>query len=374
MICLDMNNVSLKKIFFVIFFSLLLKACVTGDYVIETGQIYKGMGKVKVRNAMFDTYPGDDPFLADGGRQYYSDKKIEILWGYSRNKYYVFKNVTQPMNCGVFACKYGNGTLVSWHNTLTAAQNSLQPKKIAEKKEPKKTQPKKIEPKMTLDDSELIPAASGSGFFVTNTGYVVTNDHVIVGCRDVTIIQDGKYVKATVFAYDEKNDLAILKTNIKPKKFYRISRNDVKLLDDVVLAGYPLGTKISTGIKTSKGSITALAGVGNNYSNFQTDAALNKGNSGGPVLDRGGNVVGVAVAKWQEEGVESFNFGIKSSVLKSFAEANNIRLSTSSRPRITQAQLADLIQKGTVYIDCWLTVADIKRLVNQDSNKAFYSK
>ena len=183
-----------------------------------------------------------------------------------------------------------------------------------------------------------------------------------------------KYVRATVLAYDEKNDLAILKTSIKPKKFYRISRDDVKLLDDVVLAGYPLGTKISSGIKTSKGSITALAGLGNNYSNFQTDAALNKGNSGGPVLDRGGNVVGVAVAKWQEEGVESFNFGIKSSVLKSFAEANNIRLSTSSRPRITQAQLVDLIQKGTVYIDCWLTVADVKRLVNEDSNKAFYSE
>ena len=286
-------------------------------------------------------------------------------WGASYN------NQAEANKAALYYCnEYYDNCILTWEGRKKITSSKKQkPKQTAKKPKTKKTEPKK-----SLDDNELIPAASGSGFFITNAGHIVTNDHVIVGCRDVTITQDGKYVRATVLAYDEKNDLAILKTNIKPKKFYRISRNDVKLLDDVVLAGYPLGTKISSGIKTSKGSITALAGLGNNYSNFQTDAALNKGNSGGPVLDKGGNVVGVAVAKWQEEGVESFNFGIKSSVLKSFAEANNIRLSTSSRPRITQAQLVDLIQKGTVYIDCWLTVADVKRLVNEDSNKAFYSE
>ena len=166
----------------------------------------------------------------------------------------------------------------------------------AKKQKPKKQKPK---PKQEIAEAgnTLVPASSGTGFYVSNNGHIITNDHVIVGCRNVTITKDGKYVEVDVIAYDEKNDLAILKADIKPKKFYRISKKDPQLMDDVVVAGFPLGTKISTGIKTTKGSVTSLSGVGNNFSEFQTDAALNKGNSGGPIIDKGGNVIGVAVAK-----------------------------------------------------------------------------
>jgi serine protease Do len=72
----------------------------------------------------------------------------------------------------------------------------------------------------------------------------------------------------------------------------------VSLLEDVVVAGYPLGKQVSSAIKTHKGVVTALAGVGDNYSNFQTDASINQGNSGGPILDQKGNVVGIAVANF----------------------------------------------------------------------------
>ena len=174
--------------------------------------------------------------------------------------------------------------------------------------------------------------------------------------------------------YDEKNDLAILKTEVRPKKFYRISKKDPRLMDDVVIAGYPLGNKVSTGIKTTKGSVTSLSGVGNNFSEFQTDAALNKGNSGGPIIDKGGNVIGVAVAKLEGVGVEGFNFGIKSSVLKSFTNSNSLRLITASRSKMSQGQLTSLVTEGTVYIDCWLTISDIEKIMKQASEKAFYSE
>ena len=243
-------------------------------------------------------------------------------------------------------------------------------KKVVKKQKPKKKEPKQ---KISEDDNKLVPASSGTGFFVSNNGHIITNDHVIVGCRNVTITKDGKYVEVDVLAYDEKNDLAILKANLRPKKFYKISKKDPQLMDDVVIAGYPLGNKVSTSIKTTKGSVTSLSGIGNNFSEFQTDAALNKGNSGGPIIDKGGNVIGVAVAKIQQEGVEGFNFGIKSSVLKSFTESNNLRLITASRSRISQNQLTDLVTEGTVYIDCWLTISDIEKLIKQNSEKAIYS-
>ena len=125
----------------------------------------------------------------------------------------------------------------------------------------------------------------------------------------------GDEIEAKVLCIDKMNDLAIIKAKIKPNKVYSVSGEDVALLEDVIIAGFPLGKKVSSAIKTSKGSVTALAGYGDNYSEFQTDAALNQGNSGGPIMNQ--NVVGVAVANYgKKAGVESFNFGIKSSTLK----------------------------------------------------------
>ena len=178
-------------------------------------------------------------------------------------------------------------------------------------------EPKKKKPKQSPDDDKIVAAASGTGFFVTRSGHIITNHHVIEGCNAVKVSFKGDEIEAKVLAIDKINDLAIIKAKIKPNKVYSVSGEDVALLEDVIIAGFPLGKKVSSAIKTSKGSVTALAGYGDNYSEFQTDAALNQGNSGGPIMNQKGNVVGVAVANYgKKEGVESFNFGIKSSTLK----------------------------------------------------------
>ena len=155
--------------------------------------------------------------------------------------------------------------------------------------------------------------------------------------------------------------------------FFSFSQEEISLID-FAKGDYPLGKKISASIKATSGTITALAGLGDNYSEFQTDAALNSGNSGGPIVNTKGNVVGVAVSKWQEEGVESFNFGIKSSVLKIFAKANKIRFLQPNYKEMSKKDLGDLISNATVYVECWMTGKQIKKMIaKENSAKAFYS-
>ena len=226
-----------------------------------------------------------------------------------------------------------------------------------------------------IDDNEIIAASSGSGFFVSKEGHIVTNFHVIENCKIAKVHYKGKEIEAEIFAVDKTNDLAILQTNINPFKIFPVSNKDVTLLQDVIVAGYPLGKNVSSAIKIHPGSVTALAGFGDNYSNFQTDATINQGNSGGPIIDKYGNVVGIAVATWVEEGVQGIHFGIKSSVLITFANAKELNFSVSNYRKISKEKLGKLISEATTYLECWMTGAKIKKMIAEaDSKKAFFSK
>ena len=227
-----------------------------------------------------------------------------------------------------------------------------------------------------INDNEIVAASSGTGFFVSKQGHLVTNNHVIEGCTYIKAIYNGIEYDSKVLAVDRVNDLAFIKSEIKPKMIYSVSNQDAQLLEDVIVAGYPLGKKVSAAIKATSGTVTALAGLGDNYAEFQTDAALNSGNSGGPIINDMGNVVGVAVSKINKEGVDSFNFGIKSSILKVFANANGFNFSPPGNKEMKKKDLGALITEATIYLDCWMTGKEIKKLIAQDkkSQKAFYSK
>jgi S1-C subfamily serine protease len=237
---------------------------------------------------------------------------------------------------------------------------------------PKENKPKKKTP----SGNSIVAAASGTGFFVSRSGHVISNYHVIEGCDENKITFNGKEIKADTLAVDKMNDLAILKVNLRPPKVYPVAVEDAALLENIIIAGYPLGKKVSAAIKTSKGSVTALAGYGDNFSEFQTDAALNQGNSGGPIINQKGNVVGVAVAAYgKNKGVESFNFGIKSSTLRTFANSNGLKFLTPNRRDLSNKDLGELITTGTVYLECFMTVAKIKRMLAETENrKAFFSE
>ena len=220
------------------------------------------------------------------------------------------------------------------------------------------------------DSSEIIPVASGTGFFVSSDGHIVTNNHVVDSCKEIELNYEGKSELLNTIAIDQINDLALLKSTSKTENFFTISEKDIELLEEVYVAGFPFGKEISSSVKVTKGVVSSLSGVGDNYSNMQIDAALQPGNSGGPIIDKKGNVVGVAVAKLDFTKVieifgaipEDTNFGIKSSVLKTFLTSNNISLANASKKQININAIKELINNSTLYLGCWMTQAKIKEL------------
>ncbi len=225
-------------------------------------------------------------------------------------------------------------------------------------------------PVQNADEHEAFPVASGSGFAVSSVGHVVTNNHVVDGCSSVVIHDNGKTIKSTILYRDRINDLALLKGDFTPSKVFSISRRNPEIMQEVYVSGYPFGTRISSTVKVTKGIVSSLTGIENNVSNMQIDAALQPGNSGGPIFDKKGNVIGVAVAKLDLKKVvadwgvvpENTNFGIKSNVVVNMLESNNINVQEASGKSIANTELGEIMSNATYYLSCWMTMAQAKKM------------
>ena len=116
--------------------------------------------------------------------------------------------------------------------------------------------PPSLTPQTKIDPNKIISASSGSGFAVTSNGHVITNHHVIKGCQNIKIHYNGNSIKATVVTSDPRNDLALLKGNFRPSNVLSLDTNKPELLQDVYVAGFPFGRKISNSVKVTKGIIS----------------------------------------------------------------------------------------------------------------------
>lgn len=144
-------------------------------------------------------------------------------------------------------------------------------------------------------------ASSGSGFILTEDGYIVTNYHVVEGANRLTVITyDGTEYTAALVGGDENNDIAVLKIDASGLPAVTLgSSNDLIVGDQVVAIGNPLGELTSTqtvGYVSAKDRDVTTEGTIINM--LQTDAAINPGNSGGPLFNMKGEVVGITTAKY----------------------------------------------------------------------------
>jgi S1-C subfamily serine protease len=143
--------------------------------------------------------------------------------------------------------------------------------------------------------------ATGTGFFVSNNGYMITNYHVIEGAREIAIVKcDGSILNAKFIKGDPVNDVALIKVNVitKPLRF----SDKVSLLkgEEVFTLGYPLLVLQGQEQKATFGRVNALSGIKGDIRFCQIDIPVQPGNSGGPLLDKKGNVIGVVTSTLDE--------------------------------------------------------------------------
>ncbi len=193
--------------------------------------------------------------------------------------------------------------------------------------------------------------SSGSGFFVTNRGHIITNYHVIENCSSVPQIKyKDQDVKAKIIAKDKILDLALLKANLLNTKYVTLSKDQPKKLQRIIASGYPFGKYISDDLKFTSGIISSLKGPNDDSTLVQVDAALNPGNSGGPIVDEeSGKLVAVSVMGMKKSISEGQNFGIKTSSVKNFLEANQVKVPSSW---FGAGDVAKLLENSTVYTFC----------------------
>ncbi|MBQ3038194.1 MAG: trypsin-like peptidase domain-containing protein [Clostridia bacterium] len=167
---------------------------------------------------------------------------------------------------------------------------------------------------------ELVEQGSGSGIIIRADGYIVTNQHVIDGASEISVILNtGDEYTATLIGADSKSDLAILKIDaegLSPAKLG--DSNNVEVGELAVAIGNPLGQEFAGTV--TAGVISALNRTmtvdGKVYNLIQTDAAINPGNSGGALVNKYGEVIGINTIKLSTTGVEGIGFAIAISEAK----------------------------------------------------------
>jgi len=159
--------------------------------------------------------------------------------------------------------------------------------------------------------------ALGSGFIISPDGYILTNNHMVEGAEKITVeLADGKKFTAEITGRDPDSDIAVIKIDTDNLPYLELADSDTLEVGEWVLAiGNPLGFShtVTAGIVSAKGRSVGLA----NIENFiQTDAAINRGNSGGPLLNLEGKVVGMNTAIYGATGNIGIGFAIPVNMAK----------------------------------------------------------
>jgi S1-C subfamily serine protease len=217
----------------------------------------------------------------------------------------------------------------------------------------------------------------GTAFFVSSDGQLLTNDHVVSNCASVNL---GTGEKAQIVIRDAKSDLALLKIGSKAEHFATFRAGVPVALGETVMAfGFPFPGTLSSGGVATSGIVSSLAGLHDDPRTLQFSAAVQPGNSGGPLLDGNGHVIGVVEAKLdalemvKESGSipENVGFAIKSGLVRAFLESADVSPASETIPKVSSSSpgYSDVPEGYTVVLPAQpnspLPSSDVARIAKQ---------
>ena len=203
--------------------------------------------------------------------------------------------------------------------------------------------------------------STGTGFFITQQGHILTNAHVVEKCSSVVIQQQGASATAVaIIAVDKQNDLALLRADTRPTAIATLRGNrPVRPGENVVAYGFPLNGLVSSGGVLTTGTVNALAGVRDDTRYFQISAPLQPGSSGGPLLDTTGTVIGVNSASLGNRTAraigttpQNVNFAIKSDVVRTFLSTQGVAAETGGSKELGVPDVGERARAFTVLVEC----------------------
>ena len=204
--------------------------------------------------------------------------------------------------------------------------------------------------------------SAGTGFFITKNGYLLTNYHVISQASKVSVATPKGLLSAKLIAVDEIHDMAVLKVEGRFDPLPLTYSRSITLGHPVFTIGYPNTQVQGVQQKYTKGTISSLGGIKDDSRQFQISVPIQPGNSGGPLVDQQGNVVGVVVGRLRDIRVlkqsgslpQNVGYAVKSSFALAFLETLPDLGSKLKRPRAagtaTQREIVRNVQDATVRI------------------------
>jgi len=197
---------------------------------------------------------------------------------------------------------------------------------------------------------------TGSGFAISD-GYIVTNYHVTSGAKNIRVKGIKGDMKESytgyVVASDKDHDISIIK--IVDKDFdsfgtipYSIGKAAVDMGDDVFVLGYPMTSTMGEGVKLTEGIISSTSGYKGDDSMYQISAAVQPGNSGGPLFNSDGAVIGIVCGKHAE--AENANYAVKVSYLYSLVSSSNLGIDISGNNHVNGKSLSTKVKKIRDYV------------------------
>jgi len=202
--------------------------------------------------------------------------------------------------------------------------------------------------------SSTNPTASGTGFFITEDGYLITNNHVVKDATKVRLVTNAGLIDAKIVHVDAANDLALLKAEGRFTPLSILSSRTVKLGVTVATVGFPDIGLQGFAPKFARGEIAALSGAADDARYFQISVPTQPGNSGGALVDERGNVVGVVSAKLDAAVAlaasgalpENVNYAVKSSFLLSFLKSVPAVSAKLNKPVRADRKFDDVVQSA----------------------------